>query len=100
MDIFSKRTKRDQGTSVEAYKYDTLPEPLKNQIIFIVERVLGSFPAVQIQIRPMAGGEMFFLNVQQVLCEEYGLRRLSNASASARENVWTFFRQEQKVEKC
>ena len=90
---FSKRTQREQ--SPDAYKYDELPDALRNQIIHICTKVVDNFPAVYFH-----GRDAFFNGARQAICHELGLLRLTDRPRSAQEDVWNFFLQQEKVETC
>jgi hypothetical protein len=92
---FSKRARQEQGKGPDAYKYDELPDALKNQIIHICNELIAKLPKVFFR-----GGEAFFAGARQALFHELGLLRLTNRPRTAEEDVWNFFLQQQSVETC
>ena len=92
---FSKRTRREQGKQPDAYKYDELPDALRNQLIHICNKVVDNFPAVYFH-----GRDAFFNGARQSICHELGLLQLTGRPRSAQEDVWNFFLQQEKVETC
>ena len=69
--LFSKRQKALRGELPDVYRYDTLPQHLKVQIVHIVNDALGD-----IGDDPRSGRGQVFVGVRDVLCREYGLLRL------------------------
>src|SRR5438132_5998021 len=95
IETFSRRSKREQGEGPDAYKYDDLPERLRNQIIHICNGVAAKLPAVVFQ-----GSEAFFSGARKAICHELGLLRLAERIRTAEEDVWNFFLEEQNIETC
>jgi len=93
---YSKRTKREQGKGPDAYKYDDLPNSLRNQIIHICNEVVGRFAAVAVR----RNLDVFYAGAHQTLCHELGLLQLTNYNRTAEEDIWNFFLQQQEVERC
>src|SRR2546429_1097181 len=94
-ETYSQRTKREQGVGPDAYKFDDLPERLRNQIIHICNGVAKKFPAVFIH-----GADAFFSGARQAICHELGLLQLTERPRTAEEDVWNFFLQQQSIETC
>ncbi|WP_394146442.1 STM4504/CBY_0614 family protein [Vibrio atypicus] len=98
-DLFSKRQKRLRGDVPDVYTYDSLPNPLRVQVIHIWEDSIG-------------GGELYCYNpevkkaykyITDILCREYGLFKLPTAEEFGERNYLTelanFLLKEQDVER-
>lgn len=94
INMFSKRNAL-QAEKTNPYTYDRLPEPLKFQVIRICEKVEVRFPDVSCR-----GADVFYVGVQQTLCEEYGLMCLTNNTCTYKEDVWNYFMQNKDANKC
>ena len=70
--LFSKRQKTLRGEVPDVYSYDELPKPFKVQVIHIVNDALG-----QMGDDRRSGRGIVFGSVNDVICREYGLLRLS-----------------------
>jgi hypothetical protein len=88
-DLFSKRQRRDKGEMPDVYKYDDLPNPLRVQIIQIIQDAVG--------IDQYAYGLFDFINT--TLCREFGVFRLANNQKTIVDSIFTFFLQEESVDK-
>src|ERR1022692_528927 len=72
LDIFSKRQKKLRGDVPDVYTYDTIPQPLKVQIIHIWSDTLGGMN----EYHDEYGGRMVrdaYRNIVEALCREYGV---------------------------
>ena len=69
-DIFSKRQKKLRGEVPDVYTYDSIPDPLKVQIIHIWNDTLGSQRDYE---DPHAGTREAYQSVVETLCREYGV---------------------------
>ncbi|WP_276365356.1 hypothetical protein [Chryseolinea sp. H1M3-3] len=79
-DIYSKRQKLLRGEVPEIFQYDYIPEPLRIQILHIIDDCCGS------------KNVHLYQNVNHVLCREYGVLALVNGSGNGTTHVTTFFR--------
>lgn len=111
-DIFSKRQKNLRGDVPEVYSYDSLPDPLKVQIVHIVTGALGNsseyyseeyydyrFQHPRHQIR------LTYEFIVDALCREYGVFRLPENHGGRRERMYleelvNFFLQEKQIDRC
>ena len=83
VDIFSKRQKRLQGELPDVYQYETIPQALRNQVLYIWDDTFGSdksLPAIR----------RVFEYISNVLRREYGLATLGG-SGSPFQSVRNFF---------
>jgi hypothetical protein len=85
-DLFSKRQKRLRGDVPELYVYDTIPNPLRVQVIYIVkeavgiDRVTGKSP------------EGIYEALHKILCKEYGIFSLTEeARVTDQGHLFNFF---------
>ena len=69
-DIFSKRQKRLRGDLPDVYTYDTIPQPLKVQIIHIWRETLGDENEYQDSYK---GTQAAYKFIVETLCREYGV---------------------------
>jgi len=90
-DVFSKRQRRFQGKVDEVYTYDKLPQVLRVQLVRIFRRVIGdgSYPP----------GRQLYGYVRGVLCDEYGLHRLSRRNVTQEEEILEFIEGEDSLER-
>jgi AbiJ N-terminal domain 4 len=72
-DIFSKRQKRLRGDVPDVYAYDSIPQPLKVQIIHIWRDTLGDENQYR---QEYLGTRQAYQFIVDTLCREYGLFRL------------------------
>ena len=97
-DIFSKRQKKLRGETPDVYSYDTLPTPLRVQIVHIMHDVLGN----QEQYMALYNLREAYDFITDSLCREYGVFRLP-ANYNGHENkmmdLVNFFLQVEDVEK-
>lgn len=89
---FSKRNRAKVKQSKDGYNYDSLPEPLQNQIIHTCNGIVDDFADVW-----MKGRDVIYITVQQTLCHELGLLRLTDRQCSAEDDVWNFFLQQKEI---
>ncbi|TGP31525.1 hypothetical protein EN828_25390 [Mesorhizobium sp. M2D.F.Ca.ET.185.01.1.1] len=80
-DIFSKRQKRQRGEMPDVYQYDTIPMPLRVQIVHILRDTIGEL-----------NNDTYYYHTDiqecyeaavQILLREYGVFRLGSAPAHA-----------------
>lgn len=105
VELFSKRQKRLRGEVPDVYVYDTLPKPLRVQIVHIWSRALGD--------RSQYDGGLHGMNrvtsvrkvygaIAQILCQEYGYFRLPGIDQTVNRNdeLVGFFLHERVVERA
>lgn len=90
---FSRRN--STNPKADAYIYDTLPQPLKVQIIHIWEDVMYSFLMSRAR-----GTDPFYAPVAQALYKARGVFQLVANSRSLTEEVCGYFLNERDVAKC
>jgi hypothetical protein len=93
-DAYSKRNRQAQGA--DAYRYDDLPETLKNQVIHVCNETAFRFAAVAVR-RDL---NVFYAGVQQALCHEFGVQQLTRGRCTPEEDTWEYFLREDRVERC
>src|SRR6188768_938579 len=71
-DLFSKRQRRARGELPDTYSYDHLPQPLRAQIVHVIQDALGD-PQTSLS-KTMA----IFRGIHNSLCREYGQFTLVN----------------------
>lgn len=91
-DLFSKRQKRARGEVPDVYVYDSLPQPLRVQIVHIIKDAFG----VDDYGSDHAAKVYEFVN--QTLCREFGVFQLIKYPESDQHAVFNFFLQEESVE--
>ncbi len=91
-DLFSKRQKRARGEVPDVYVYDSLPQPLRVQIVHIIKDAFG----VDDYGSDHAAKAYEFVN--QTLCREFGVFQLIKYPESDQHAVFNFFLQEESVE--
>lgn len=64
IEIFSKRQKRLRGEVPDIYQYDIIPEPLRVQIVHIMNDALGDNKNSETQA--------IYKTIHKILCREYG----------------------------
>ncbi|MBV6622342.1 MAG: hypothetical protein KI793_05185 [Rivularia sp. (in: Bacteria)] len=64
IDIFSKRQKRLRGEVPDIYQYDSIPNPLRVQIVHIMNDALGDYRDSE--------NQAIYKAIHEVLCREYG----------------------------
>lgn len=75
-DLFSKRQKKLRGDVPDVYTYDTIPQPLRVQVVHIWHDSLGSLNDYHDRYKGAFGAYQFLV---EGLCREYGLFRLNGA---------------------
>lgn len=93
-DLFSKRQKRARGEFPDVYQYDTLPKPLRVQIVHIVNDALGEDSNTY-----SSKSEAVFLEIHDILAREYGVFSLGD-DHSARSRLLNFFLRETSIERA
>lgn len=78
-DLFSKRQKQLRGELPDVYTYDTIPRPLKVQIIHMWKDALGNESEYHDSYRGAARAYKFIVDT---LCREYGLFALPTSNRS------------------
>lgn len=71
-DLFSKRQKKLRGEVPDVYSYDSIPEPLRVQIVHILRDALGN----KSQYHSIDHVQQAYSSIVHVLCREYGVFRL------------------------
>ncbi|EGQ8190532.1 STM4504/CBY_0614 family protein [Vibrio cholerae] len=98
-DLFSKRQKKLRGDVPEVYTYDSLPNPLRVQIIHIWNDSLGD----KLQYFSVDDIRETYKFIVETLCREYGLFELpSNKNGRQRiyiDELANYFLEENNVEK-
>ncbi|AFI67371.1 Uncharacterised protein [Burkholderia pseudomallei] len=94
-DLFSKRQKRARGEMPDVYVYDELPQPLRVQIVHIIQDAFGIDPSYQSDHSKKA-----YEFVKQALCREYGVFELVKHARSDQESIFNFFLNEESVERA
>ncbi len=93
-DLFSKRQRRARGELPDIYVYDELPQPLRVQIVHIVQDAFG------VDHYGTHSAEKAYEFVKQTLCREYGLFELVKYPKSDAESVFKFFLAEESTERA
>lgn len=93
-DLFSKRQRRARGEMPDVYVYDELPQPLRVQIVHIVQDAFG------VDHYGLNYAEKAYEFVKQTLCREYGLFELVKYPKSDAESVFNFFLAEESTERA
>jgi hypothetical protein len=94
-DLFSKRQKRARGEVPDVYVYDSLPQPLRVQIVYIIKDAFGVDNCA-----PDYAEEVYGI-VNKTLCREFGVFQLTKyAHRSDQDAVFEFFLQEESVERA
>ena len=84
-DLFSKRQKRDRGEVPDVFLYNEVPKKLRVQIVHIIGDTLGE----DRYSSNYAKNAYQFIN--DTLCREYGLFKLTEYPNSTQESVFNFF---------
>lgn len=93
-DLFSKRQRRARGEMPDVYVYDELPQPLRVQIVHIIQDGFG------LDHYGSHYAEKAYEFVKQTLCREYGLFELVKYPKSDAESVFNFFLAEESTERA
>jgi hypothetical protein len=93
-DLFSKRQRRARGETPDVYRYDSLPNALRVQIIHIIRDAVGedgygTFHAAKA-----------YELIKNTLCREYGVFELVERPESDMHSVFNFFLREESVERA
>lgn len=84
IDLFSKRQKRACGDLPDVYQYDLIPDPLRVQIVHIINDAFG-------ELSPHYRGAVgSFRWINETLCREYGAFHLVEPRESEYASVITF----------
>lgn len=99
-DLFSKRQKRLRGDVSDVYIYDTIPQPLRVQIVHIWQDTIGNPNEYH---DSYLGAYRAYKLIVETLCREYGVFKLPGAKEYGDRNYLSelanFFLQEQETEK-
>lgn len=93
-DLFSKRQKRLRGELPDVYQYESLPQPLRIQVIHIIEA------ATNLNAYGNSGAEGAFEFVFKTLCREYGVFELDKRSQGHYAQVANFFLNAESTEQA
>jgi AbiJ N-terminal domain 4 len=93
-DLFSKRQRQSRGEVPDVYAYDKLPQPLRVQIVHIVQDAFGKDHFAS----SYANNAYKFVN--DTLCREYGAFQLDKRAETCQAAVISFFLQEQSTERA
>jgi hypothetical protein len=92
VNLYSKQRKALTSQPPDVYQHDSLPKPLRVQIVHIWGEAIGS------NNHTLSFAERLFEDVRRILCKEYGVSKLTNARrpsylypASFRTRVEDFF---------
>lgn len=94
-DLFSKRQRRARGETPDVYVYDKLPQELRVQIVHIVKDAFG--------VDNYSGtnnAEQAYEVVNQTLCREYGVFKLTERPTSVQDSIFNFFLREESVDRA
>ena len=97
-DLYSKRQKRLRGEVPDVYKYETIPEPLRNQIVYIWNDVWGPIRYRGGYGTPHGGAYEAYRHIHDILCREYGMEKLG-ANSDHESRVKNFLRYTKDTEK-
>ncbi|MER9560372.1 hypothetical protein [Mesorhizobium sp. M0323] len=75
-DTFSKRQKRQRGEMPDVYQYDSVPIPLRVQVVHILKDAIGEY-----NYQYNDDIEQSYRTAVDILCREYGVFRLPPASS-------------------
>jgi hypothetical protein len=93
-DLFSKRQRRARGEMPDVYVYDELPQPLRVQIVHIVQDAFG------VDHYGSHYAKKAYEFVKQTLCREYGLFELVKYPKSDADSMFNFFLAEESTERA
>ncbi len=98
--LFSKRQKRLRGDVPDVYIYDTMPQPLRVQIVHIWQDTIGNVNEYHDRY---LGAYRAYKFIVETLCREYGVFKLTGAKEYGDRNYLSeladFLLQEQETEK-
>lgn len=92
--LFSKRQKQLRGDIPDVYVYDDIPDKLRVQIVHIVKDVLGTHIATNEKV------QIAFAYLNNALCREYGIFKLSPNANHHDESLYKFFLETEDYEKA
>ena len=103
-DIFSKRQKKLRGELPDVYSYDSLPDPLKVQVVHIVHGALGNAEEYHSPPYPENRVKHAYRFIVRALCREYGMFQLPGTDRNYGERIYLvelveFFLQEQDIDR-
>jgi hypothetical protein len=94
-DIFSKRKQRESGNIPDVYTYDTLPQPLRVQIVQIIQEAIGVDTYDD-------KAERAYIFIHATLCREYGVFSLGdplvNRNSSPKDMLLNFILNSQDID--
>jgi hypothetical protein len=93
-DLFSKRQRKARGEVPDVYVYDKLPRELRVQIVHIIQDAFGT------DNYRTDNAEKAYEFVKATLCREYGLFELIERPKSDQHSVFSFFLQEESIERA
>ena len=99
-DIFSTRQKRLRGEVPDVYQYETIPDKLRVQVVFIWEYALGELYRHELGHRYPTGAAKVFELIHRILCYKYGKPSLGSPRDSVFESVRDFFLETQDTERA
>ncbi|NTV46753.1 MAG: hypothetical protein HGB11_09630 [Chlorobiales bacterium] len=94
--LYSKRQKKLRGEVPDVYTYNTLPEPLRVQIIHILRDAFGDHPEYEPMLK-------WLILIHDSLCREYGIFALTENSYSDKsyfEPITRFFLETRDIERA
>lgn len=100
--IFSKRQKKERSEIIDVYQYDKLPQPLKVQIIQIIEDTIGSPAPTNKQTNIFQctnAADDIYKYIHKILSREYGVFSLKGNAYNDFYALTDFFLGETNVEK-
>lgn len=93
-DLFSKRQKKLRGEIPDVYTYDKIPQPLKVQIVHIIQDAVGQDRYVDEN-----HAEKIYEFLHKAICREYGVFRLGTTyNESNQQQLFNYFLQSEKTE--
>lgn len=99
-DLFSKRQKRLRGDVSDVYIYDTIPQPLRVQVVHIWQDTIGNWNEYHDRYLGAYGA---YKLIVETLCREYGVFKLPGTKEYGDRNYLSeladFLLQEQETEK-
>jgi len=97
-DIYSKRKKRQENAGrLDVYKYDEIPEGLRNQVIYIWQTAIGTWQKDPYD-RSDEPPESIWIVIHDILCRELGLVSLGKHGDQSFEKCSTFLLGESNID--
>lgn len=90
VEIFSRRQKRQRGEFPDVYQYNTVPGPLRVQIVHIWTSSFGDVKSYDVQ--------KMFESIHDVLCREYGIFTLNETTDDYFSSVAKFMLYSKEIE--